>query len=105
MCYDYYMRNQNLVKEQNGVIHILHTLRKADIFLIAGCLFAALFSGIFFMVYRGPGDSVRISCNGRDVYETKLHSAKDSGFRYYMILYEGDKVNILPLVDYPWLPY
>ncbi|MBD5486203.1 MAG: hypothetical protein HDR18_11910 [Lachnospiraceae bacterium] len=99
-----------------------HSMRRADIILIAGCLLAALALTVFFALHHGTGSMVRISCNGAEAYiidlaEIDLNSQKN----YYMVYYaEEDRgyiantvgntvyadqdVHIIYAEDYPTLP-
>ena len=99
-----------------------HSMRRADIILIVGCLLAALALTVFFALHRGTSSMVRISCDGAEVYiidltEVDLNSQK----KYYMVYYaEEDRgytantagntvyadqdICILYYEDYPILP-
>ncbi|MDE7131912.1 MAG: NusG domain II-containing protein [Lachnospiraceae bacterium] len=99
-----------------------HSLRRADIILIAGCLLAALLLGILFVLQRRTGSMVRISCDGAEVYIIDLTDIDyNSQEKYYMIYYTGEDrgyiantagntvytdqdIYILYYEDYPVLP-
>ncbi len=99
-----------------------HSLRRADIILIAGCLLAALLLGIFFVFQRRAGSMVRISCDDTEAYIIDLTDIDlNSQEKYYMIycaeenrgyiantagntVYTDQDVYILYYEDYPVLP-
>lgn len=70
---------------------MIHSMTKADIFLIIICFFTAFFLGIVFMVYRKPGGMVRVSCDGTEIYRIALEQEfRKKQTDYYLILYEED---------------
>ena len=99
-----------------------HSMRRADVILIAGCLLAALLLGIFFVFQRRTGSMVRISCDGAEVYIIDLADLdSNSQDEYYMIyhaeedrgyianaagnvVYTDQDIYILYYEDYPVLP-
>ena len=99
-----------------------HSLRRADIILIAGCLLAALLLGILFILHRRTGSMVRISCDGAEVYIINLMDIdSNSQEKYYMFYYAGEDrgyivntagntvytdqdIYIMYYEDYPLLP-
>lgn len=85
---------------------VLHLLRKADIFLIAVCLLAALFLGIFFTMHRVTGNVVSISRDGAELYRIDLNEI-DTGRQphyYLVLLYTNGETHIMHFEDYPELP-
>lgn len=99
-----------------------HSMRSADIILIAGCLLAALLLGILFVLQRRTGSMMRISCDGTEVYIIDLTDIDlNSQRRYYMIycaggdrgyiantagntVYTDQDIYIMYYEDYPVLP-
>lgn len=90
------MKKQISRKTKTGEIY---GVRKADIVLIAVCLFTAALLGAFFAVHRETGSEARIMYDGIELERVTLHSAsKDSGAemgsQYYLITYRGDIVSV-----------
>lgn len=99
-----------------------HSMRRADIILIVGCLLAALLLGILFVLQRRTGSMVRISYDGTEVYILDLMDIDlISQHKYYMIyyaeeyrgyiastagntVYTDQDIYILYYEDYPVLP-
>ena len=90
------MNNQRSVKmKQRGS----HGIKKADIILIAVCLLAAVLLGVFFVVCRETGSTVRILHDGVelkkiDLYSAQTYSKADMDGRYYLITYRDNVVNV-----------
>ncbi|MBD5525100.1 MAG: NusG domain II-containing protein [Lachnospiraceae bacterium] len=101
---------------------LLHSLRRADIILIVGCLLAALVLTVFFALHRRTGSMVRISCDSVERFVIDLTNVGLSGQEmYYMICHTGkdednfsdsvehtvyadQDVYIIYAEDYPTLP-
>lgn len=82
-------------------------MTRADIILIAGCLFTAILLSIFFIVYRRAGSMIIISCNGAELYRMSLEEQSlDNQTQYYLIRYEdeGQDIHIMHYEQYPELP-
>lgn len=74
--------------------------------MILGCLVAALFLGLFFMVCRNHGGMACVSCNGVEIVQIDLGQAGAVGqTQYYLIRYtEGQDVEIVQSEDVPEVP-
>lgn len=84
----------------------IHGVRKADIILIAVCLFVAALLGVFLVVRRQTGSEVRILYDGIELKRVTLYSAsKDSGAetgnQYFLITYRDDIVNVESFANRP----
>ena len=77
----------------------IHGIKKADIILIAVCLFLAALLGIFFVVHRESGSEVRILYDGIELKRVTLYSvSKDSEaemeIQYFLITYRDAAVSV-----------
>lgn len=74
--------------------------------MILGCLVAALFLGLFFMVFRKHGGMACVSCDGVEIALIDLEQAGAAGqTQYYLIRYtEGQDVEIVQSEDVPEVP-
>ena len=77
----------------------IHGVRKADIILIAVCLFTAALLGVFFVVHRETGSEMRIMYDGIELKRATLHSAskdfrEETGNQYFLITYRDDAVSV-----------
>ena len=84
----------------------IHGVRKADIILIAVCLFTAALLGVFFVVHRESGSEVRILCDGIELIRVTLrstskNSGKETASQYFLITYRDDVVNVEPFGNRP----
>lgn len=96
MCYDENMKNQ--ISEKNKLSE-MHGIKKADIILIVVCLLTAVFLGVFFIVYREAGSTVRIMYDGIELRKIDLYSAQTdsetgAGSGYYLITYRDDVASV-----------
>ena len=91
MCYDKNMMNRESEKCGHNIVH---GIKKADLVLIAGCLLAAAFLGVFFIVHRKAGSQVRILCDGIEIETLLLDSPQTDSAEpadgYYLITFRGD---------------
>lgn len=102
MWYDDTMQKQNLERKRSRAIY---AVRKADLILIAGCLFAAVFVGIFFAVHHGAGTIARVSCDGVEVAVIPFGASEPGqGERFYLIRNVGEDITIEVSDTYPLLP-
>ena len=78
--------------------NIIRGIQKADIVLIVGCLLAAALLGIFFIVHRETGNTVRILFDGTEIKAFFLHSSKmnpiETADGYYLITYSDDMADV-----------
>ena len=100
------MKNQVSEKAKRRV---MHGIKKADILLIAVCLLVAALLGVFFVVHRGAGGTVRILYDGIELKKIDLNSAQtdseaEAGSRYYLITYRDDMVGVETFESRPELP-
>ncbi|MCM1122715.1 MAG: NusG domain II-containing protein [Eubacterium sp.] len=82
-------------------------MKKADIILIVGCLFAAFLLGLFLMLYRRTGSTIRISHDGIGLYTIDLDDIdSERQTQYYLIRYEdsGQDIHIMHFEQYPEIP-
>lgn len=107
------MQNLKLtLKSENKQQHMIRSMTKADVVLIAVCLLAALLLGIFFMVHRRTGSTLSISRDGIELYIIDLEEIhSDKNTQYYLICYEegqdgytGQDIHIMHYDQYPEVP-
>ena len=91
--------------------HLIHSMKKADFFVIAGCLLVAFLLSIFFILHRRSGSTISISCNGVEVYAINLEDIhSDRHTQYYLICYGEQSgytvqnVHIMHFEQYPEIP-
>lgn len=87
----------------------IHGIKKADFVLIAGCLLAAVLLGVFFIIHREAGGTVRILYDGLelkkiDLYSAQTDSGAEAGSQYYLITYGDDVVSVENFENRPELP-
>ena len=85
---------------------VIYGIKKADIILIAVCLLAATLLGIFFVVHRETGDTVRILYDGTEIKEIVLDSRQtnsdtETGYGYYLITFRDDIMGVKYFSDQP----
>lgn len=87
--------------------NIIHGIKKADIVLIVGCLLAAALLGVFFIVHRGTGSTVRILCDGIEIKVISLDSfqmnSTETADGYYLITFNGDVADVEYFANKPEL--
>ncbi|MBD5475882.1 MAG: NusG domain II-containing protein [Lachnospiraceae bacterium] len=102
------MSDRKLRDSENKPQRIWHSMRKADILLIIGCLLAALFLGIFFTVSRRTGNMVSISYDGMELCTIDLDERNGidtvGQTQYYLILFTEKEAHITHHTDRPELP-
>lgn len=102
MWYDGTMQKQNLAMRRSRSID---TIRKSDMILIVGCLLAAVFAGVFFVVHHGAGSIARVSCEGAEVAVISFgESEPGQGERFYLIRNTGEDITTEVSDTYPLLP-
>lgn len=98
------MMNRESEKSSHNIIH---GIRKADIILIAGCLFAAAFLVVIFIFHRETGSTVRILCDGTEIKTVPLDSlqmySSETADGYYLITYSGDLAGVEYFANKPEL--
>lgn len=96
------MRKYDIKKKKS---QSAYSIRRADIILIAGCLLAAVFISVFFMLNHGEGNMANISCNGVEVAVIAF-GEPESGQeeKFYLIRNTGTDVTIEMFDEYPILP-
>lgn len=101
------MSDRKLRDPENKSRKILHSMCRADILLIIGCLLTALFLGIFFTVSRRTGNMVSISYDGIELYRMNLDERNgiDTGSQtqYYLILFTEKEAHVSHYTDRPEL--
>ena len=115
MWYDSFMRKDYGIEKQRQVIH---TVRRADIILIIGCLLLAVMIGVLLAMYRVEGGAVSVSCDGvetavftfeksgSDTFETKYYLIQSmetapviNVYETYPELPEGESYNLFSITD------
>ena len=92
----------------------IHGIRKADIILIAVCLFTAALLGVFFVVHRKAGSEARILCDGIELKKIDLFSSSqtvssradsdmETGGGYYLVTYIEDAAGVEYFANKPEL--
>ncbi|MDE6389191.1 MAG: NusG domain II-containing protein [Lachnospiraceae bacterium] len=95
------------LKPDNKQQSVIRSMTRADIILIAGCLFVVVFLSIFFIVCRRAGSMITISYDGIELYRMSLEELSlDNQTQYYLIKYEdeGRDIHIMHYEQYPELP-
>ena len=104
ICYDKNMMNRESEKSSHNIIH---GIQKADLVLIAGCLLAATFLGVFFIVHREAGSQVRILCDGIEIERVFLDSPQtdfaETTDGYYLITLNEAAADVEYFLDKPEL--
>lgn len=102
------MSDRKLRDSENKSQRIRHSIRRADILLIIGCLLTALFLGIFFTIGRRTGNMVSISYDGMELCKIDLderNGINPAGqTQYYLILYTENEAHVTYHTDRPELP-
>lgn len=77
-----------LRKQEGHCKELPHSVRRADIMLIFGCLFVAFMTGLFLAIHSKAGSTVCISCDGREILQFELNDVNHNGQnKYYLIRY------------------
>ena len=98
------------LESKNVCNHTRDSIKRADIVLIASCMFVAVILSVFFMIWRGTGSVAAISCDGTEIYRIELDKAENTGqVQYYLVLFEkqdtqGSDIHIMHSEQYPELP-
>lgn len=96
------MRKKDSERKKSQAIYLI---RKADIILIVGCLLAAVFIGVFFVIHHGAGSMARISCDGVEVDIIAFEESEPGrGEKFYLIRNTGTDTTIEAFDEYPSLP-
>lgn len=96
------MQKQNLEKKKSQAIY---SIRKADIILVVGCLLAAVFIGVFFVLSHSEGSMARVSCDGAELAVIAFRESEPGeDEKFYLISYTGTDATIEVFDEYPLLP-